>query len=80
MIRRERGGESQTHTSSLATGTGHITPVGIINLLYQYSIQLNSNKVVASEKKQGFDLLHFNIHVFITNFYRKRQEIWCYHR
>lgn len=67
MIRRERGGESQTHTSLLATGTGHITPVGIINLLY--SIQLNSNKVVASEKKQGFDLLHFNIHVFITNFY-----------
>lgn len=78
MIRRERGGESQTHTSSLATGTGHIPPVGIINLLY--SIQLNSNKVVASEKKQGCDLLHFNIHVFITNFYRKRQEIWCYHR
>lgn len=68
MIRRERGGESQTHTSSLATGTGHIPPVGIINLL-NTCIQLNSNKVVASEKKQGCDLLHFNIHVFITNFY-----------
>lgn len=66
MIRRERGGESQTLTSSLATETGHIPPVGIINLL---NIQLNSNKVVASEKKQGCDLLHFNIHVFITNFY-----------
>lgn len=72
---RKIGGESQTHTSSLAAGTGHIPPVGIINLL-----ELNSNKVVASEKKQGCDLLHFNIHVFITNFYRKRQEIWCYHR
>lgn len=68
MIRRERGGESQTHTSSLATGTGHIPPVGIINLL-NTCIQLNSNKVVASEKKQGCDLLHFNIHVFNTNFY-----------
>lgn len=68
MIRRERGGESQTHTSSLATGTGHIPLVGIINLL-NTCIQLNSNKVVASEKKQGCDLLHFNIHLFITNFY-----------
>lgn len=49
MIRRERGGESQTLTSSLATGTGHIPLVGIINL-YNWTLtkwlHLRKNKDV----------------------------------
>lgn len=49
MIRRERGGESQTLTSSLATGTGHIPLVGTINL-YNWTLtkwlHLRKNKDV----------------------------------